>query len=80
MIDGWIPFINLAIGLSFVDPINKYGYADSFLYQFDTRQDCSMLTVPKLLVVGLKCSSLSKQEYHWQISNALVQHNQSAMF
>ena len=53
MIDGWIPFINLTIGLSFVDPINKYGYADSFLYQFDTRQDCSMLTVPKLLVVDL---------------------------
>ena len=45
LIDGWIPFINLTIGLSFGDPINRYIYAYSFLYQFNTKQDCSMLTV-----------------------------------
>ena len=35
---GEFSFINLTIGLSFMDPINRYGFSYSFLYQFDTKQ------------------------------------------
>ena len=33
----------------------------AFLYQFDTKQDCLMLTVPKLLVVGLVLKSVQTE-------------------
>ena len=56
-----------------MDPINRYGYSYSFLYQFDTKQDCSMLTVPKLLVVGLLLKSIQTEmslaDEQWPLSS-----------
>ena len=60
-----------------MDPINRYVYSYSFLYQFDTKQDCLMLTVPKLLVVGLVLKSvqteMSLADEQWPLSNIIYQ-------
>ena len=58
-----------------MDPINRYGYSYSLLYQFDTKQDCLMLTVPKLLVVGLVLKSvqteMSLADEQWPFSSII---------
>ena len=60
-----------------MDPINRYGYSYSFLYQFDTKQDCSMSTVSKLLVVGLLLKSvqteMSLADEQWPLSSIINQ-------
>ena len=60
-----------------MDPINRYGYSYSFLYQFDTKQDCLMLTVPKLLVVGLVLKTvqteMSLADEQWPLSSIIYQ-------
>ena len=62
-----------------MDPINRYGYLYQtyILYQFDTKQDCSMLTVPKLLVVGLVLKSvqteMSLADEQWPLSSIINQ-------
>ena len=56
-----------------MDPINRYRYSYSFLYQFDTKQDCLMLKVPKLLVVGLMLKSVQTEMSLADLSSIIYQ-------